>query len=228
MIERQLNALIICPEITKGMKSIGSKSLLPIKNNKCVLDYQITCLKNIDPNIRIAIATGFESDKIEFLSKQYKNIDCIYNIDYKTTNQASSLRKYLEKYQNINNLLILCSGVIFKNKCIKRSMLDMSSKIFLLNKQKENFTLGCSTNNTIEYLFYGLPETWSECVYLNEDSISWLNLFIKKNSIDQMYIFEILNEILNNKIYFSKQLIDKKDIIKITNQKDIKKAKVFI
>ena len=228
MIDRQLNALIISPEITKGMKSIGSKSLLHIKNDKCVLDYQIMALKNIDPNIHITIATGFEADRVESLSKHYKNIDCIYNVDYKNTNQASSLKKYLEKYNTINNLFIVCSGVIFRNKCIKRSMLDTSSKIFILNKQKENFTLGCAANTPVEYLFYGLPEIWSECAYLHETSISWLISFIKKNNIDQMYIFEILNELLNHKLSFTKQLIDKKDIIKITNQKDIKKAKIFI
>jgi hypothetical protein len=48
-----IDALILVPEITKGMKSIGSKSLLEIKKKLSVLDYQIQSIRNIDKNIKI-------------------------------------------------------------------------------------------------------------------------------------------------------------------------------
>ena len=54
-----LNAIIIIPEITKGMKSIGSKSLLKIKNVS-VLEYQIKQIKAINRNIHIVINIRYE------------------------------------------------------------------------------------------------------------------------------------------------------------------------
>lgn len=223
-----INALIIIPEITKGMKSIGSKSLLTIKKNKCVLDYQIDAIKNIDKNIKITIATGFESDKIIELLKSYKDIDYIYDANYINTNQAQSLKMYLEQHKDIDNLLLVSSGVIFKPSCITKTMLKEYSKLFVLNKHKENFTLGCSTHSNIEYIFYDLPDLWSECVYLDNKALDYLKKFILPGNVQQMYIFELINELLNNKIIIHKQFINKKNIIKITNQKDLNKAKTFL
>lgn len=223
-----INALIIIPEITKGMKSVGSKALLPIKKEKCVLDYQIDAIKNIDKNIKITIATGFESEKIIELLKTHNNIDYIHDSNYKITNQAQSLKLYLQKYPDIKNLLLVSSGVIFKSCCITKSMLKEQSKAFILNKQKENFTLGCTKNIQLEYVFYDLPDPWSECLYLNKEALSWLQTFTTSRNVEQMYIFELINELLSNKILIHKQMINKKDIIKITNLKDISKAKIFI
>lgn len=228
MLDSTINALIIVPEITKGMKSIGSKALLEIKKAKCVLDYQIECIKNIDNSIKITVATGFESDKIVKILEQYDNIDYVYNPKYQLTNQAESLRLYLQHNPNTSNLFIMSSGVLFKSKSIVKSMLKGDSKIFVLNKQKENFTLGCADQTLLEYIFYDLPRPWSECFYLNKATLHWLKNFIMDNNVNQMYLFEIINEILNNNLQIIKQDIDKKFIMKIINQKDITKAKLFV
>lgn len=228
MSDSTINALIIVPEITKGMKSIGSKALLEIKKQKCVLDYQIESLQSIDNNIKITVITGFESEKIIKILERHKNIDYIYNSQYQITNQAESLKLYLQNKPEVSNLLVISSGVIFKHKSILKAMLKGNSKIFVLNKQKENFTLGCADQNLLEYIFYDLPKPWSECFYFNKLTIEWLRNFIIKHSISQMYLFEIINELLHNNLNIIKQDIDKKNIMKITNQKDILKAKLFV
>jgi choline kinase len=106
-----IDALILVPEITKGMKSIGSKSLLEIKKKLSVLDYQIQSIRNIDKNINISICTGFDSEKIiNTISGNYGNINYIYNEQYKTTNQAHSIKIYLERYANCEQLLIISNG----------------------------------------------------------------------------------------------------------------------
>lgn len=228
MLDSTINALIIVPEITKGMKSIGSKALLEVKKQKCVLDYQIESIHNIDSSIRITVATGFESEKIAKILERHKNVDYIYNPKYQSTNQAESLKLYLDNKPDLANLLVVSSGVIFKHKSIVKSMLKGDSKIFVLNKQKENFTLGCADQSLLEYVFYDLPKPWSECFYLNKSTINWLRTFIIENTVNQMYLFEIINEILNHSLNMIKQDVDKKDIMKITNQKDILKAKLFV
>jgi choline kinase len=221
------NALILVPEITKGMKSVGSKALLEIKKRLCVLEYQISAIKNIDKNIKITIATGFESEKINEIIVQHNNIDCVYNPEYKTTNQGSSIRLYLELYSSIDNLLIVSNGILFKNKCITKSMLNGISKVFLLDKERENFVLGCTKDNDLEYLFYDLPELWSECVYLNHEALTRIRNIIT-NSSEQLYLFELINKVMNSHIKIQKQYIDKRTIMKVMNQKDLIKAKVFV
>jgi hypothetical protein len=224
-----INALILVPEITKGMKSIGSKSLLEIKKKLSVLDYQIQSIRNIDKNIKISICTGFDSEKItNTISDNYENINYIYNEQYKTTNQAHSIKIYLEQYDNCEKLLIVSNGVLFKDKCITKNMLTNECKVFILNKTRENFNLGCSEQQHFEYLFYDLPELWSECIYLNKEALTVLRNLFTSNYTTQMYLFELINEMINNNIPFKKQYIDKKLIMKICNFKDMAKAKNFI
>jgi choline kinase len=223
-----INALILAPEITKGMKSFGSKSLLEIKKKISVLEYQINSLKDIDKNITITAAIGFESEKIiPILNKN--NIKYTYNPEYKNTNQSYSLKLFLENNPNINNLFIINNGILFKKKTITANMLSGSSKIFILNKIKENFSLGCSQQEKIEYIFYDLPELWSECVYFNCDAIDAIKHETENNHINQMYLFELINKVIGSSEHsFDKQQIDKKNIMKINTYKDINKAKLFI
>ena len=54
-----IHALIIASEVTKGMKSIGSKSLLKIKNSVLVIEHQIIELQKQHKHIDITVATGF-------------------------------------------------------------------------------------------------------------------------------------------------------------------------
>jgi hypothetical protein len=221
------DALIIIPEITKGMKSIGSKALLK-SNNLSLIEYQINQIKNINKSICISIITGFDHDRIlKLLTYKYDNLNIIYNDQYEHTNQADHLLLFLEKKLNVKKLLIINGGVLFKNFTILYENLTGSSKIYLLDKPKNNFTIGCDTGDTLEYLFYDLPVLWSECLFLNEDSIKLLHDIITSISIKQMYLFEIVNQLINKDTIFDKVYIKKQDILKINSIKDLPKMKNF-
>lgn len=221
-----LDALIMTPEITKGMKSIGSKALLVIKKQITVLGYQISSLKKIDKNINITIATGFESNKIYDEFNRISNIHFIYNDKYKYTNETASLLLYLNEY-NPKNLLIINNGVLLRDNALSSMYLAGESKIFILNKPKENFNLGCSAGANLEYIFYDLPELWSECLFLNEHTINAIRK-LSSSKLEQMYLFELLNKILGQDISIRKHYINKNKIMKINSIKDIGKAKIFI
>ena len=78
-----IEAIILVPEITKGMKSIGSKSLLKIRKSKHIIDYQIEQISSISKKIKVNIATGFDNEKIKkILQDKYPNINVIYNDKY--------------------------------------------------------------------------------------------------------------------------------------------------
>ncbi len=225
----KINALIIASEITKGMKSIGSRSLLNICDNIKVIDQQIQSLKTIHKNIHITVACGYEHDKVSEHIKKYKNVDAIYNDQYRITNEAENLRLYFEHYADIENLFMINGGVLIKKNCRSYSNINKDkSIIFLLNGQKNNFELGCSNTKQIEYIFYDLEHTWSEFIFLSKNEISILRDYLIVNSnINQKYMFELINTVLNyNPI--DKVFMSKRDVMKIASIQDIQKAKNFI
>jgi hypothetical protein len=221
-----LDILLLVPEITKGMKSLGSKALLTIKNSTLVLDYQIEQLKKIDQNCNIFIGTGFESDKIRKAVAKYSRVHIIENQNYVNTNQAKLIKLFIDQRFSQSNLLIISNGVLFKNSSIKYAG---RSKIFLIDKPKPNFNIGCNDSEDLHYLFYDLPTPWSECVLLDSDTIKYMKCICDSQNIDQLFLFELINILIEkHKIVFDKDFISKKNIMKINTAKDISKAKIFI
>jgi CTP:phosphocholine cytidylyltransferase-like protein len=223
-----MDILIIAPEITKGMKSIGSKALLKIKQSISVIEYQINEIKKYNNHNNITIVSGFEHDKILKLYSNTKNINIVYNPDYANTNHGASLSIFLDQLQHTKNLLVITNGVLFKNNPFKaKPGQSHTSQIYCINKPKTNFDIGYIGESSIEYLFFDLPNKWTECVMFNPDAISAIKN-IDKQRISQMYLFEIINLLIEQKIHFNVQTADKKNFMKINNVRDIPKAKVFI
>lgn len=223
-----INAIILVPEITKGMKSVGSKSLLKIKHNKYIIQHQIEQLYNIARNIRITIATGFDHDKMVKATERYNNITVLHNPDYQTTNFGKCMELYLKQSPEINNLLIISSGILFKPHTLMLQHLKKTSKLFMLDKPKNNFDIGCNNSESVEYLFYDLPTRWSECVYLNGEAMKNLYQLLLNASINQLYVFEIINKLISRNITFEPCVVPKNNFLKISTIKDVNRARVFV
>lgn len=221
-----LDVVIVVPEITKGMKSIGSKALLKIKDSLSILEYQIQQIKK-NKKYNIHIIAGFEIEKIQKTLSKYK-VNIVYNSEYLHTNQTRCIRLFLENHQS-EKLFIIGNGIIFKNNPFDLSD-NAYSKVFMIDKPKANFNIGCtdSPKDNISYLFYDLPVAWSECAYLSQDAIHKFLELSQERNLDQMYIFEMINVLLSRNIKFDKQYISKKDIMKINSVNDLPKAKLFI
>jgi CTP:phosphocholine cytidylyltransferase-like protein len=220
---QKLNALIIAAEVTKGMKSMGSKSLLKLKNSIFVIEYQINELRKHYKDIDITIATGFESEKMLKALSRY-DVKFLHNNKYKTTNQGKSIIDYVDTTA-AHNLLVISSGILFKNSF---GAILNDSCIFVLDKPKPDFTIGCHNDADIFYLFYDLPDKWSECVFLNNQDLLILRELIKIQDLNQMYLFEIMNTLSENGSVFKKVKIPKNKIMKISNIKDLTKARSFV
>ena len=102
-----INAILLVSDITKGMKSIGSKALLNLSKHITIIDHQIQYLKKDYYPINIYIGRGFEHDKIIKKTSKYNNVFCVYNKDYETDNQCGSLIQCLQSYK-------LDNAIIFK------------------------------------------------------------------------------------------------------------------
>lgn len=228
-----INAVILTPEITKGMKSIGSKSLLKIRN-KSLIEHQIDYLLSLSRKIRINIVTGFDHDKIvkhinEKFEKRADQINFIYNDRYENTNYGYSIKILLNSI-GVEELLIISSGVLIKKLAIGLESFTGNSKVYLLDKIKNNFNIGCDSNsdNHINYLFYDLPSPWAECVYLNKFGTKQLLEIINTKQPDQMYLFELINSLISQSVVFEKTYIKKNQILNIGGIKDLIKAKQFV
>jgi len=221
-----IDILIITPEITKGMKSVGSKCLLPLRKNLSVIEYQICQAQKICRQAHITINIGFDSEKIISKLYRYRSIKYLINSEYLNTNQANNLLLYINQY-NPKNLLVFSSGILLKDYAVQKTDLKNECKIFMLNKEKQNFSIGSSSAKKLEYLFFDMEEPWSEIFYLNEEAINML-LQQDPTIFEQMYLFEVINFLLSKNIEFTKIYLNKSQIMKINNSKDINKAKIFV
>jgi len=221
----KINAIILVPEITKGMKSIGSKALISVDKKKSIIENQIEYLQKQYTNINIAVATGFDADKIQKKTKKY-DIDIVHNDRYDQTNHGMSLFMYLHNMKTIQNLLIISNGILLKEKL---PISDDESIIYALNKKNSDYNIGLNIteDNKPTYLFYDFPISWSECVFLNDDSLEKLRSVPIKETMEQMFLFEIINYLLDNDCQFKTEKIANKNICKITTIKNTRKAKTF-
>lgn len=223
-----INIILLIPEITKGMKSIGSKSLLQINQKETILDYQIKYIKKFYKKSHIYLLTGFDSEKIEKKTSKYSNITIVYNNNYEHSNQAESLIQYITGY-NPDNCLIINNGVLLKEKLLIK---NNNSTIFTSCKNHTDFNIGISHNNEnknrITYLFYGLPNQWIECVFLDREAINTIHHISKKRKLSNLFLFELLNLVLDNGLpLYNYPITNNKNILKINNHNDIKKTKGF-
>lgn len=222
---KPISAIILASEITKGMKSIGSKALLPISGSFTLIDYQIQSLKRFYNPINIYICTGFDHDKIVKKTQKYKGIRYIYNENYTIHNQMDSLLLCLQKH-NINQALIINNGVLISEKI---HIDNEQTEIFTINSSKKiEFTIGCNIdNNYTNYLFYDLPNKWIECAFINSHVIEFLLEYSKSKDMSKLFLFEGLNIISENINSLKTKELNKTSAIKINTTKDLSRAKKY-
>lgn len=216
-------AIILLSEITKGMKSIGSKALLSINETTTILDHQISYLKkNYNPK-QIILCTGFDHDRIVKSTQKYKNIIYCFNDGYDTENQCGSLIKCIKNI-DINDALIITNGLILFDK-IKLG--NKSTTYFTKNlaDKKHKFDIGISSE-TDAYLFFDLENKWIELLYLCKNQIDAIKNNYKINYISRLFLFELINELNKQQNNIDYVIINQKyDAIKVGSIKDIKHAK---
>jgi hypothetical protein len=218
------NAILLVSDITKGMKSIGSKALLNLSKNITVIDYQIQYLKKHYYPINIYICTGFEHDKIVKKTSKYKNIFYVYNKNYETSNQADSLIQCFKTY-NLDNAIIIANGIVLLDKIPINAR---ESSLVITNKQcKTEFDIGTTDLLASKYLFYDLPNKWLEYAFLDKQSINTILSISESKECNKLFLFELINLLMDNGIDINPILINKNLPIKINNIKDLSIAKKY-
>lgn len=226
-----IDIVFVIPEITKGMKSFGPKSLIHIKNIS-VIEHQLMQIRSIFRNNNIYLLTGFESEKIKkvvYTSKYIANKKHIYILEnkaYESHNQTASIYQYVQGKTSNKGAIFINNGILTKYNFAKTANKN-KNQLFFISGQKANFNIGCSKIDTAEYLFYDLPCLWSECVYLTSSSIDYIKTLSLEN-IKSIFFFELINQLIEKEFIFDSVVIPKTQILKIANIKDTSKIKNFI
>lgn len=213
-----IDIILICSGITKGMKSYGPKAIVPVGKNKIPLIVeQIQNIRSLKLKCSINVIVGFESKKIISILNDYKikNINFIFHDDYENDNAGGAILKAIENIKN--NCVIIDDGIIV-NEIINKNI----SYLPAFNKEAKNFNIGLTQNNNIaEYLFYDLPKTWSELCYITREDLINVKYILLNNEkkIKTMFLFEIINLLIDNNIKFEIDHVSNKNIKKLINHK---------
>lgn len=221
------NAIILVSDITKGMKSIGSKALLNISNNISILEYQIQYLKKFYYPINIYLSTGFDHERILKTTHKYKNIYYSYTPNYDKENQVGSLMRCLNEYNIQNNTIVFTNGFIPMEKIIinrHKCSIEVTQK-----STKLPFDIGTNMQDKPTHLFYGLPNKWTEYVHLNIESIQYISNVLNANpkQYSKMFLFELINLLIDNNIPIYSKNIYKNLPIKVNTIKDLNIAQKY-
>lgn len=203
-----MNAILLCSEVPKGMKSYGPKSIVPIGKTKIPLIIkQIRHLQKMCEKIYVVI--GFDKNKIIDNINDYGLKDNVEFIEHKLFNKTNEAGSFIEAIKTIdnNNYLIVQAGTLMggifkqpKTDCIFYiDNTDLLSDINGFNICIRN------NNNNASYLFYDTTEkTWTEMLYITTNTLDKFKYLISKELIyDSMFLFECINVAMDNEIVFN-------------------------
>jgi hypothetical protein len=197
-----MNIIILGDKFQKRMKSKGCVGLFKNKNTyRIVQQYQT--IKKIFPIASIFYVYGFESKKLLSSLEKYENlikdVNFIYNDNYDKYNYGYSLTL---ASKHISDDTIICFGETSLSNLYLLSMKDEFSKIIISNNTNG---LGCVISNSkIENIFYDLENPIEEIYFIKKQDTNILKEILKNKSlgINNMFIFEIINKMIDKNVMF--------------------------
>ena len=232
MSTNKLTAILLYTDLIKGSKTKQCKSICSINKNTTVIQEQIIALKKINRRIEIVILAGKGHKDIAKILKETKNTNKVKLIqveEYTKINQGQILLNAIHDLNIGNNLLLVIGEILFKNICCK-NLSDNTT--WVIEKKRDDFNINCRTyQDFAQYFFYDLQNEyqWSEIVFLHHKTIEKIQESKEvKEKIKQIFMFELLNKMIDNDVNINVKYIKYKDIIKVRSNKNLHKAKVFI
>jgi choline kinase len=197
-----MNIIILGDKFQKRMKSKGCMGLFKTKNiYRIVQQYQT--IKKIFPKANVFYVYGFESKKLLNSLEKYQNlirdVNFIYNENYNKYNYGYSL-SLVNKYMSDD--VIICFGDTMLSNLHLLSAKDECSKVLVGSNSNG---LGCViTNSKIENIFYDLENQIEEIYFIKKRDTSILKEILKNKTlgINNMFIFEIINKMIDKNVVF--------------------------
>jgi choline kinase len=204
-----MNIIILGDKFQKRMKSKGCVGLFKSGNDYLIIK-QYKMLKKIFPKAKIIYVYGFEHKKLLIALDEYpeikQDIELVYNPDYDLYNYGASLH-LVREYLNDDVIIMFGDAIIDKSLFVKFDLKQKTSQI-IINNQSNN-KLGCVVNQLkIENIFYDLDNRIEEIYLLcKQDAMILINfLNSKSQAIKNMFIFEIINKLIDMQVNIKHQI----------------------
>ena len=213
--------IILTAGMSSRMKTYEPRSLLKIKDDTTLIEHQIKLVQQaFGSNIDVVI--GFKGQKIQKKLSNSK-INLIENDDFESSNTGYGLEIALN--DNIESLLIFHGDLLF-NKEIFNVNKNKSFLIIDTKNQIKDKEVGLIINNGIAAnLSYGLKTKWCQIAYFTDLELSILKE-IKNQNISNLFLFEVINKIIDMGGMFECYEPKNMKIIEIDCVKDFKNDKV--
>jgi len=202
-------SIYFCYQPTKNMKYIGPKSsvIVPIqKHKKSLIEHNIdyVCKLFNDQDTKHHIVVGFEAEKTLKLLKDIKNLSYNIVLDYKNTNHGKIIKDTLLKYDRTKfDGLFIISDVSYL--ITQNINLDPNNNyIFTVSKDGNNQDMTCNVvEGKVEHISYGTSTNyWNGMCYFNNETIRLLKHINNLKFTDPLFLFEIVNYLIDNGIKF--------------------------
>jgi choline kinase len=220
------NIIILGAKPIKGMRSLGAISNIPVCGKKSILDSQLQNLNRRFTCDNIIYVGGYLGDRIQQTQHRYP-ICYIDNPDYDIKNNGYSLKLASALLNKYDSTLILFSKVLFNYHIFDGLYKLKSSSVFIDKSVKNLYKVGCnisSDSNLINNLFYGLSNRLCGIYFLTgSEHESLLEMLATKNNIDNTFIFEIINSIIESGGKFLPSVVDHKLVHQIDSNYSLKK-----
>jgi CTP:phosphocholine cytidylyltransferase-like protein len=189
-----INFLSLAANVGKRIKSKEPRAALSVRGIPLVLRQYNTIKKDTDGNFKLSVAAGYKHNKIKKIIKNTE-IDLYVNPNYASTNQAESIRIYLENNE-ANNVMIIHGDLLFST--IRYNY----SESFVVYDTDNNFRddeVGLNIQNGyINNMSYGLDTKWSQMFYVAGKELEILkNLCSDTNFKKYLLTFEVINSIIS-------------------------------
>lgn len=214
------NIVVLCSEITRGMKSYGPKATILLgKKKEPLIIKQIKTALKLYPDCKIHIVIGFGSQKIQKIICDYNldnRVNFIIHDDYENHNNGGAFLKSIQHCYDdtlfINNGVILNEAIDNKECCLP----------VINGKNIDDFSIGSIIDNgCVQHLFYDLDNRWSETVFISKRYIDNIKSIVlsQQEKFSKMFLFEILNHLIDNNIAFTTQVLSHNKLQKIVSHK---------
>ncbi|MCW4039974.1 MAG: hypothetical protein NWE83_04375 [Candidatus Bathyarchaeota archaeon] len=186
-----------------------SPPLFPM-GSKCLLDSQAGVIRDVFVDYEIFLVAGFDyKHVIRHVLNNHNDIRVVENKDYKNTTVLDSLRLA------INCCLEANTFIIYGDRLFNSKTIDLKTSKSLLyshqsNKKNYDIGLSCDHQKKIINASYGLPNVWSEIMYVQKRDFGKLKQILNRTTRSKVFNMIQLLPILFKSIDF--YMYDNKNI----------------
>lgn len=213
-----LSIAIIASSMGYRMKSYGPKSLITLPTGETLIENQINNILSIYPKAELILTVGFEADKI--IKRRPTNIRIIENQYYDLTNIVEDIRLVINNIYS-ESLIIINGNIQFNSETVKNLTLK-GSAIVINNNNIEDDIGATIIDNQVMILSHGISPKWANIVYFTEKEFKLLKSIVADRDKGKLYLFEIINMILDKGGSFRPYTNEHIKIKQIDSIKDLK------